>query len=428
MAACKQSATPWRVGGRIEPCGLSGAKGWIPARLCPAKTAKRRPGKLAEQPAWQAAPAPCFFHPPHFWKDPMNPLLQIRALGQQIWLDNLSRPLLDSGALARLVAEDGIAGVTTNPAIFQKALASGEAYAEALAGLPAGLGAEERYERLAIADVRRACDLLMPAFVAARGEAGYVSLEVSPALADDAEGTVAAGQRLFAAVGRANLLIKVPATPAGLQAVSELARLGINVNITLLFSLGQAGRAAFAWLQGVAKRLAEGGDVSCAFSVASLFLSRVDTYVDARLPEGSPLRGKAAVSMAKLAAHGWPARFAENPAFAPLMAAGCPPQRLLWASTGTKNPAYGDLLYVEPLIGQGTVTTLPDATLAALRSHGKAKATLASGIEAAEAAFAGLAQAGIDMEAVGEALQADGLKQFEAAYAKLLEQAGSPGA
>ncbi|MDR0997025.1 MAG: transaldolase [Zoogloeaceae bacterium] len=353
----------------------------------------------------------------------MNPLWQIRALGQQIWLDNLSRPLLDSGELALLIADDGIAGVTTNPAIFQKALADGSAYADDLARLPAGLSAEERYEQLAIADVRRACDLLLPTFAAAKGQAGYVSLEVSPALADDAKGTVAAGQRLFAAVGRANLLIKIPATPAGLQAVTVLAQSGINVNITLLFSLEQADRAAEAWWQGVARRQAEGGEVSSAFSVASLFLSRVDTHVDAHLPEGSPLRGKAAVAMAKLAWQRWQTRFTGE-AFAALAATGCPPQRLLWASTGTKNPAYSDLLYVEPLIGPDTITTLPDATLAALRDHGKAASTLSGDVAEAEATFAQLARNGIDMEAVGATLLADGLKQFETAYAKLLEQVG----
>ena len=357
----------------------------------------------------------------------MNPLLQVRSLGQQIWLDNLSRALLDEGVLAQFISEDGIAGVTTNPAIFQKAIAGGHYYEDDLARLKQQpITAEERYERLAIADVQRACDLLRPLFAQSHGNAGYVSLEVSPALAHDAEGTVAAGRRLHAQVGRPNLLIKVPATPAGLVAVEQLIGEGINVNVTLLFSLSHAQAAGDAYLRGLERLRAAGGALEWAMSVASLFLSRVDTLIDARLDAsgGDALRGQAAVAMARLAYRAWRERF-HGPDFAALRAAGARPQYLLWASTGTKNPAYSDLLYVEPLIGAETVTTLPDATLAALRDHGRVGETLACDVDAARALIDQLATHGIDLTEVGETLQADGLMQFEQAFAKLLEQMGA---
>ena len=355
----------------------------------------------------------------------MNPLLQVRSLGQQIWLDNLSRALLD-GELARFISEDGIAGITTNPAIFQKAIASGHDYEDDLARLKQQpITAEERYERLAIADVRRACDLLLPEFEQSCGNAGYVSLEVSPALAFDAEGTVAAGKRLHAQTGRSNLLIKVPATPAGLVAVERLIGEGINVNVTLLFSPAHAHAAADAYLRGLERLRAAGGALEQAMSVASIFLSRVDTLVDARLEalggEALALRGQAAVAVARLAYQAWRARF-HGPDFAALRAAGVRPQYLLWASTGTKNPAYSDLLYVEPLMGAETVTTLPDATLAALRDHGRVGETLTHGLGAAQTLISQLASHGIDLTEVGETLQDEGLKQFEQAFGKLLEQ------
>ncbi|MDR3212306.1 MAG: transaldolase [Azoarcus sp.] len=355
----------------------------------------------------------------------MNPLLQVRALGQQVWLDNLSRSLLNDGHLARFIARDGIAGVTTNPAIFQKAIADGRYYGDDLARLKTqALTAEARYERLAIPDVRRACDLLRPLHERSCGEAGYVSLEVSPALAHDAEGTVAAGKRLHGEVERANLLVKVPATPAGLVAVEHLIGDGINVNVTLLFSLAHVDAVANAYLRGLERLRAAGGDLGRAMSVASLFLSRVDTLVDARLEalggDALALRGQAALTLARLAYQAYRARF-HGPAFAPLRAAGARPQYMLWASTGTKNPAYGDLIYVEPLIGSETVTTLPDTTLAALRDHGRVADTLGHEPETARALLDRLAAQGIDLDETGEILQADGLAQFERAFTSLLE-------
>ncbi|MDR2925830.1 MAG: transaldolase [Azoarcus sp.] len=358
----------------------------------------------------------------------MNPLLQIRALGQQVWLDNLSRTLLDSGELARLVSEDGIAGVTTNPAIFQKAIASG-AYESELACLKQPpLTAEGRYERLAIADVQRACDLLRPLFEQSRGNAGYVSLEVSPALAHDAESTVAAGRRLVAQTGRPNLLIKIPGTRAGLDAVECLTGEGININVTLLFSPAHAQAAADAYVRGLERLRAAGGALERSMSVASVFLSRVDALIDTRLEAAGgaalALRGQAAVAMARLAYRAWRERF-QGSRFAALRTAGARPQYLLWASTGTKNPAYSDLLYVEPLVGAETVTTLPDATLAALRDHGRVKEeTLPRDFDAAQALINQIAAYDIHLNEIGETLQADGLKQFEQAFAKLLEQTG----
>ena len=244
----------------------------------------------------------------------MNRLLEVRKLGQQIWLDNLSRSLIRDGHLARFVQENGVAGVTTNPAIFQKAIAGGRYYGDDLARLKAEpITAESRYEQLVIPDVQAACDLLHATWSDAKGEAGYVSLEVSPALAHDEDGTVAAAHRLHAEVARDNLLIKVPATPAGVRAIERLITDGISVNVTLLFSLAQTDAVAAAYVRGLSARAAAGKPVTGVFSVASLFLSRVDTLVDSRLDEmdeaARELRGGSAVAMARLAYQAYRNRF-----------------------------------------------------------------------------------------------------------------------
>lgn len=355
----------------------------------------------------------------------MNPLLQMARLGQQVWLDNLSRTLLNEGELARLIADDGVAGITTNPAIFHKAIAGGRYYEDELASLrQQPLSAEQRYETLVIADVQRACDLLADTHRNSGGDAGYVSLEVSPALAHDAAGTVAAGLRLKQAVGRPNLLIKVPATAAGLQAIEDLTAAGVSVNVTLMFSLAHVDAVAAAHVRGLARLQQAGGALAPMRSVASLFLSRVDTLVDreleARGGEALALRGRTAVASARLAWHRHRALYA-GAEFAALRAAGARPQSMLWASTGTKNPAYSDLLYVEPLIGADTVNTLPDATLAALRDHGRVADTLGEDRAGAEAQLAAIAALGIDLTAVGEQLQQEGLVQFEQAFDALLQ-------
>jgi len=354
----------------------------------------------------------------------MNRLLEVRKLGQQIWLDNLSRSLIRDGHLARFVQENGVAGVTTNPAIFQKAIAGGRYYGDDLARLKAEpITAESRYEQLVIPDVQAACDLLHATWSDAKGEAGYVSLEVSPALAHDEDGTVAAAHRLHAEVARDNLLIKVPATPAGVRAIERLITDGISVNVTLLFSLAQTDAVAAAYVRGLSARAAAGKPVTGVFSVASLFLSRVDTLVDSRLDEmdeaARELRGGSAVAMARLAYQAYRNRF-HGEEFSALRAQGARPQYLLWASTGTKNPAYSDLLYVEPLIGPETVNTLPDATLSALLDHGRVQLTVDSNTVGAQAHFSGLARRGLDMSAIGDELQTALLSQFETAFAELL--------
>lgn len=350
-----------------------------------------------------------------------NPLLALKALGQHVWLDNLSRTLLQDGTLQRLIAADGIDGVTSNPAIFEKALADSPWYVEDLARLRGSkLDAEARYESLVIADIQAACDLLRPACLSSLGETGYVSLEVSPALAHDMAGTIAAAMRLRQAVARDNLLIKVPATSAGLRAFEQLTAAGIRVNVTLIFSLGQYEAVAQAYVRGARRWVHQGGDPQQLRSVASVFLSRVDTLVDKRLDaiDGAPaLKGKSGVALARRCYHRYLEIF-HGPAFATLTRAGIRPQTPLWASTGSKNPAYGDLLYVEALIAAETITTLPDATLAAFRDHGRAAAGLMTGMAEAQAHIEALAKLGIDLVEVGETLQVDGLRLFAEAYQK----------
>lgn len=355
----------------------------------------------------------------------MNPLLQVRALGQQVWLDNLSRSLLNDGHLTRLVTEDGVSGVTTNPSIFHKAISDGRYYEEDLASLKAqAMSAEQRYEALVIPDVQRACDLLLPTWRESQAVAGWVSLEVSPELAHDAQGTIAAGQRLKAAVARDNLLIKVPATEAGLTAIEALIAQGISVNVTLMFSLAHVDAVAQAYQRGIEQLIANGGKAEQVMSVASLFLSRVDTAVDKQLEaiggDAVSLCGKSAVAMASLAYQRYLERF-HGAGFEAARTAGARPQPMLWASTGTKNPAYSDLLYVEPLIGPETINTLPDATLAALRDHGQPSSQISQNLATATEHYARLEALGIDMNAIGEQLQRDGLAQFEQAFEGLLK-------
>lgn len=359
----------------------------------------------------------------------MNTTQHVTTLGQSLWLDNLSRSLLHDGALARLIAEDGVSGVTSNPSIFQNALATSPYYADDLTRLKVNEpDAERRYEALVIPDIQAACDLLLPTYEASGGNDGYVSLEVAPRWAYDSTRTVEEAQRLSAAANRRNLLIKVPGTPEGVSAFQALTTLGINVNVTLLFSVAQTQAVFDAYLRGLSARVQAGADVRRSKAVASLFLSRVDTLVDTQLTAigtqaALSLRGKAAVAMAKLAYQRY-LRVFHGEAFAALAQQGATPQYLLWASTGVKNPDYRDLLYVEPLIGPETINTLPDKTLAALRDHGDPVPRVAQGVAEAEAQLAELARLGIDMDAVGNTLQDDGVKLFEAAFQKLLLQTG----
>lgn len=355
----------------------------------------------------------------------MNPLRILNQSGQSIWLDNLSRTLLREGGLQQLIENDGISGVTSNPSIFQKALAESPYYHDDLARLKASeADAEKRYEALVIPDIQAACDLLLPTFQRSQGVDGYVSLEVSPHLAHDSAATIAAAQRLRATVNRPNLLIKIPGTAAGLVAFEQLITAGVSINITLLFSLRQTVRVFEAYIRGLRQRLAQGNDLRNVKAVASLFLSRVDTLVDQRLATidseaAQALTGRAALITAKLAYQRYQDIF-HGAMFADLAHAGARPQYLLWASTGTKNPAYSDVKYLEALIGTETINTVPDATLAAFRDHGRVALTLKDAIAAAEADYIALEKIGIDLNVVGETLQVDGLKLFSDAYDKAL--------
>lgn len=359
----------------------------------------------------------------------MNITQHVATLGQSLWLDNLSRSLLRDGTLARLIAEDGISGVTSNPSIFEKAFATSPYYADDLARLKdSEPDAERRYEALAIPDIQAACDLLLPTYEASDGNDGYVSMEVAPRWAYDTARTVEEAQRLSAAVNRRNLLVKVPGTPEGVSALETLTTLGINVNVTLLFSVAQTEAIFHAFIRGLNARVQADAGVHHSKAVASLFLSRVDTLVDKQLTDigtqaALSLRGKAAVAMARLAYQRYLAIFHGEP-FAALAERGATPQYLLWASTGVKNPDYRDLLYVEPLIGPETINTLTDQTIVALRDHGDPALRLEEGVAEAEAQLAELARLGIDMDAVGNTLQDDGIKLFEASFQKLLQQTG----
>lgn len=354
-----------------------------------------------------------------------NPLLALKGLGQHIWLDNLSRTLLREGGLQRLINEDGVDGVTSNPSIFEKAIANGTYYREDLERLRgAGLDAEACYESLVIADIRAACAMLLPAFRESRGDAGYVSLEVSPALANDTAGTVAAARRLRGLVGLDNVLIKVPATPSGIEAFFRLTVEGISVNVTLIFSLAQYEAVVQAYLRGAIRWLESGGQARHLRSVASVFLSRVDTVVDKRLDElgtmhAARLSGRSGVALAKCC-HGRYRDIFHGPDFALLRLAGIRPQTPLWASTGSKNLAYSDVLYVEPLIGPESINTLPDATLAAFRKHGQVANKLKEGLDEAQIHIQALMELGIDLNAVGDSLQLDGVRLFAEAYQKIL--------
>ncbi|MCE1182527.1 MAG: transaldolase [Rhodocyclales bacterium] len=342
----------------------------------------------------------------------MSRIAAIAEFGQQIWLDNLTRDLLASGELARWIAEDAIAGVTSNPAIFYNAIKNDARYQAAVAEMKAtAADAEQRFETLVLPDVQAACDLFLPLHEKTAGQSGFVSFEVSPTLADDAAGTLAAARRLWAEIARPNAMIKIPATQAGMTAISEAIADGINVNVTLIFSPAQLADVQAAYRAGIEKRFAAGLPVDRIASVASVFISRLDSLLDPKLP--GELQGKTAIAFARN-------EFARAAEASPLPG-NARQQMLLWASTSTKNAAYRDVIYVEQLIGAGTVNTVPDATLVAFRDHGEAAATLGSDPEGAEAQLAAIAALGIDLDTVGDELQQAGLQQFAEAFAKLLE-------
>jgi transaldolase/glucose-6-phosphate isomerase len=353
-----------------------------------------------------------------------NPLVEVLGQGQSIWYDNIRRSLITSGELERMIEEDGLRGVTSNPAIFEKAITGSTDYVDAIQERRGGVNAKALFEQLAIRDIQDAADALRSVYDESDRRDGYVSLEVAPTLASDTEGTIDEAVRLWETVDRENLMIKVPATLAGKPAIRALIARGINVNVTLLFSTATYEQVADAYLAGLEEYAADGGDVSHVASVASFFISRIDSAVDARLadrPEklARHLQGKIAIANAKLTYQ----RFAEIFAGArwdELESAGAQKQRLLWASTGTKNPAYGDVVYVEELIGTETVDTIPPATYDAFRDHGCVRPTLEEHLEEAYDTMESLARLGIDFESITDKLLDEGVQLFVEAFDSLI--------
>jgi len=350
-----------------------------------------------------------------------NPLRVLHALGQSVWLDDIRRAWLVDGTLARLIAEDGVRGVTSNPAIYEKAIVQHHDYDVAIAAAARrGLAAEAIYEELVLEDVGRAAELLRPVHEQSRGGDGFVSIEVSPHIAHDARRTVEEAQRLWGLLGRANIMIKVPATDAGLPAIRHLIAQGVNVNVTLLFSVARYRAVFEAYLGGLEDRVREGLRFDGSASVASFFLSRIDTLVDNRLDTLStdmarPLRGQAAFASARLAFQAYK-ELTASPRWQALVNHSARPQRLLWASTSTKDPAYSDIKYVEALIGPDTVNTLPPETLAAYRDHGQPAVRIDEATDEAEDIQERLAALGIDLEIVAGQLEREGIRKFIESY------------
>lgn len=361
----------------------------------------------------------------------MSALLQLQEHGQSYWLDNLTRGMLVDGGLARRVETEGLRGVTSNPAIFHNAITGSAQYDEDIARFTTrGLGVEDVYDRLTIADVQGACDVLRGVWESSGGVDGYVSLEVSPHLANDTEGTVREARRLHDEVARENVLIKIPGTPAGVPAIRQALFEGVNVNVTLLFSIAAYEAVADAHTEALEQRIEAGRPVDDVASVASFFVSRIDALTDRKLDAladaaggGSSrveaLLGKAAIANAKLAYVGFQRRLATD-RWARLARLGARPQRMLWASTSTKNPAYSDVMYVEPLIGDLTVNTLPEKTIDAFRDHGRAAGTLTEGVDEARRTMAELAAVGIELDEVTDQLLAEGVEKFAVPFDQLL--------
>ena len=373
-------------------------------------------------------------HPTDAVEPGSNPLHELHALGQSVWLDYIRRGILDNGELEEMIRRYDLRGVTSNPSIFEQAIGDSDDYDDALDLLARdGAGGPAAYEALAVEDIARACDLFRGVYDASDGTDGFVSLEVSPELAHDTAGTVDEARRLWKAVDKPNLMIKVPGTDAGLPAIEQLLEDGFNVNITLLFSVENHERVMEAYLRGLERRLEKGGALDRIGSVASFFVSRVDSAVDGQLEKiaGAAsddavrqrvlgLRGKAAIANAKLAYRRFQEIFS-GPRWERLAAAGAHVQRPLWASTSTKNPEYRDVIYVEELIGPHTVNTMPLATVEAFADHGVAKSAVDQDVERAVADLDALRDAGIDMDAVTDQLQREGVEKFAKSFAGMLK-------
>ena len=361
----------------------------------------------------------------------MADLKKLAEIGQSIWLDDIRRSYLESGRLGEWI-NDGIRGVTSNPTIFKKAIADSDEYDRDVIGARGDVF--EVYERLVIDDIGRAADLFLPVFRDTGGIDGYVSLEVSPMLAHDCDATVAEAERLFKTLARPNVMIKVPATAEGIPAIRELISRGVNINVTLIFGTQHYNAVADAYLSGLERLSGRGGDPEKTASVASIFVSRTDTAVDRLLEErdalslkggtslkdGTSLRGQIAVANAKMCYSAFSGLFSGG-RWEALAAKGARPQRVLWASTGTKNPGYSDTLYVDNLIGPQTVNTLPPATLAAWLDHGSMRPSVTLGLDEARASLEQLEPLGIDLNAVTDELQDDGVTSFATSFEQLLE-------
>jgi transaldolase len=360
-----------------------------------------------------------------------NPLLVLESYGQSIWLDYLQRNSLENGEFKQWIEKDGAGGLTSNPSIFEKAIAGSHDYDNAIRTLALeGKGINEIYQTLTLEDIRHAADLFRPTYDRLEGADGFVSHEVSPGLAHDTAGTIAEARQLWAAVNRPNLFIKVPATRQGLPAIQQLLGEGINVNITLLFGLPRYREVMEAYLAGLETLAAAGQPLNRIASVASFFLSRIDVLVDPMLEKirsqpgaaaqiAASLHGQVAISSAKVAYDIYREMIAGE-RYRKLARMGARPQRLLWASTGTKNPDYSDVKYVEPLIGRDTINTVPVETLNAYRDHGKPAASLEQGTQAAYQTLEGLHQVGIDLDAVTQQLEDEGVQKFNQAFAQSL--------
>ncbi len=365
-----------------------------------------------------------------------NPLQQLHDAGQSIWLDYIRRSLITTGELDRMIAEDAITGITSNPSIFEKAIGGSSDYDEALNKLIRADGkksAGELFEALAVEDIQMACDKLRPIYDRTKGLDGYVSIEVSPHLVHDTKGTIAEAHRLHDEVNRPNVLVKIPGTDEGLPAIEQCLTEGISINITLIFSLDYYAKVANAYLNALEKRVAAGQPIDKLASVASFFVSRVDTLVDKLLDEKlktasgaekeklESLHGKVANANAKLAYQKYLELFHQGERFARLKAKGAMAQRCLWASTSTKNPRYSDILYVADLIGPETINTMPTQTIEAFKDHGKVEMTLTQGIDEARRILQQLGEVGISYKAVTDQLEDEGGRLFSEAFDSLMK-------
>ena len=350
-------------------------------------------------------------------------LRQLNDLGQSVWIDYLSRDLLQSGELARLIEEDAVVGVTSNPTIFQKAISSGSAYDAQLQEVPARTDLKSVFYELVARDVTAASDVLLPIWERTNGLDGYVSWEIDPDLADDRTSSYEEAQRLHSWIDRPNLYVKIPATSAGVGAIEDMIAAGKNINVTLIFSLQRYREVVEAYIRGLERLLADGGDPAEVHSVASFFVSRVDTETDERLDSiggAAELKGKLAIANARLAYQHYLEAFS-TPRWERLARVGATKQRCLWASTSTKNPAYPDVKYVESLIGPETVNTMPEDTIRAFQDHGRVAETLTRGVGEAQHLLEELQVVGVNYDDVVETLEREGIAKFSASFASILD-------